>query len=172
MQKPIILRQESLIIKLLSIMSQKFVKKKQTSVKSPGYGKYYAKTVYGTKHITTKQLAEFIQMQASVKKSDCIAVLDELGSALQHFIGLGEKVKIEGIGIFKCGIRNQRGGFEDPEKLTASTLTPKILFSPEYTTQKSNGVTRASFNMLEQVTFEEAKDYTAPVTTPAAGQEG
>ena len=153
-------------------MSQKFVKKKQTSVKSPGYGKYYAKTVYGTKHITTKQLAEFIQMQASVKKSDCIAVLDELGSALQHFIGLGEKVKIEGIGIFKCGIRNQRGGFEDPEKLTASTLTPKILFSPEYTTQKSNGVTRASFNMLEQVTFEEAKDYTAPVTTPAAGQEG
>ena len=163
MQKPIILRQETLIIKLLSIMSQKFVKKKQTSVKSPGYGKYYAKTVYGTKHITTKQLAEFIQMQASVKKSDCIAVLDELGSALQHFIGLGEKVKIEGIGIFKCGIRNQRGGFEDPEKLTASTLTPKILFSPEYTTQKSNGVTRASFNMLEQVTFEEAKDYTAPV---------
>ena len=152
-------------------MSQKFIKKKVTSPKSLGYGKYYAKAVYGTKHITTKQLAEFIQMQASVKKSDCIAVLDELRGALQHFIGLGEKVKIEGIGIFKCGIRNQRGGFEDPEKLTASTLSPRILFSPEYTTTKSNGVTRSAFNMLEQVSFEEAKDYEAPKAA-AAEQQG
>ena len=45
----------------------------------------------------------------------------------------------------------------------------KILFSPEYTTTKSNGVTRSVFNMLEQVSFEEAKDYEAPkaAETPA-----
>ena len=60
-------------------MSQKFIKKKQTSPKSLGYGKYYAKAVYNQKHITTRQLADFIQTQASVKRSDCIAVLDELG---------------------------------------------------------------------------------------------
>ena len=92
-------------------MSQKFIKKKQTSPKSLGYGKYYAKAVYNQKHITTRQLADFIQTQASVKRSDCIAVLDELGYALRHFIGLGEKVKIENVGIFKCGLRNKRGGF-------------------------------------------------------------
>ena len=109
-------------------MSQKFIKKKVTSPKQLGYGKYYAKAVYNKKHIGTDQLADFIQTQASVKKSDCIAVLSELGYALRHFIGLGEKVKIDGIGIFKCGITNQRGGFEDPEKLTASTLSTKILF--------------------------------------------
>ena len=86
-------------------MSQKFIKKKQTSPKSLGYGKYYAKAVYNQKHITTRQLADFIQTQASVKRSDCIAVLDELGYALRHFIGLGEKVKIENVGIFKCGLR-------------------------------------------------------------------
>ena len=55
-------------------MSQKFIKKKQTSPKSLGYGKYYAKAVYNQKHITTRQLADFIQTQASVKRSDCIAV--------------------------------------------------------------------------------------------------
>ena len=87
-------------------MSQKFIKKKVTSPKQLGYGKYYAKAVYNKKHIGTDQLADFIQTQASVKKSDCIAVLSELGYALRHFIGLGEKVKIDGIGIFKCGITN------------------------------------------------------------------
>ena len=65
-------------------MSQKFIKKKQTSPKSLGYGKYYAKAVYNQKHITTRQLADFIQTQASVKRSDCIAVLDELGYALRY----------------------------------------------------------------------------------------
>ncbi len=145
-------------------MSQKFIKKKVTSPKSLGCGQYYAHAVYNQKHVTTRQLADFIQTQASVKRSDCIAVLDELGSALRHFIAMGEKVKIENVGIFKCGIKNQRGGFSEPEKLTAATLSPRILFQPEYTTQKQNGVTRAQVAMLEDITFEEAKSYDAPKT--------
>ena len=64
-------------IKNLKSMSQKFIKKKVTSPKQLGYGKYYAKAVYNKKHIGTDQLADFIQTQASVKKSDCIAVLSE-----------------------------------------------------------------------------------------------
>ena len=146
-------------------MSQKFIKKKQTSPKSLGYGKYYAKAVYNQKHITTRQLADFIQQQASVKRSDCIAVLDELGYALRHFIGLGEKVKIDNVGIFKCGLRNQRGGFEDAKDLTANTLSPRILFQPE----TQNGVTRAAVAMLGDITFEEATDYDAPKEEKPAG---
>ena len=121
------------------------------------------------KHITTRQLADFIQTQASVKRSDCIAVLDELGFALRHFIGLGEKVKIENVGIFKCGVRNKRGGFEDAKDLTASTLSPRILFQPEYTTSTQNGVTRAAVAMLGDITFEEATDYEAPKEEKPAG---
>ncbi len=150
-------------------MSQKFIKKKQTSPKSLGYGKYYAKAVYNQKHITTRQLADFIQQQASLKRSDCIAVLDELGYALRHFIGLGEKVKIDNVGIFKCGLRNQRGGFEDAKDLTANTLSPRILFQPEYTTATQNGVTRAAVAMLGDITFEEATDYDAPKEEKPAG---
>ena len=45
-------------------MSQKFIKKKVTSPKQLGYGKYYAKAVYNKKHIGTDQLADFIQTQA------------------------------------------------------------------------------------------------------------
>ena len=104
-------------------MSQKFIKKKQTSPKSLGYGKFYAKAVYNQKHIT---------------------------------------VKIENVGIFKCGLRNKRGGFEDAKDLTASSLSPRILFQPEYTTSTQNGVTRAAVAMLGDITFEEATDYEAP----------
>ncbi len=113
-------------------MSQKFIKKKQTSPKSLGYGKYYAKAVYNQKHITTRQLADFIQQQASVKRSDCIAVLDELGYALRHFIGLGEKVKIDNVGIFKCGLRNQRGGFEDAKDLRGREGPDRINAEPSH----------------------------------------
>ena len=94
-------------------------------------------------------------------------MLDELGSALQHFLGMGEKVKIDNVGIFKCGIRNKQG-YEDHEKLTASTLSAKILFSPERTTSTQNGVTRAAVAMLGDITFEEATGYDAPkAETPA-----
>ena len=59
-------------------MSQKFIKKKQTSPKSLGYGKYYAKAVYNQKHTSTRQLADSLQTQASVKRRECIDVLDEV----------------------------------------------------------------------------------------------
>ena len=74
-------------------------------------------------------------------------------------------MKIDNVGIFKCGLRNQRGGFEDAKDLTASTLSPRILFQPEYTTSTQNGVTRAAVAMLGDISFEEATDYEAPKET-------
>ncbi|MBP3287111.1 MAG: DNA-binding protein, partial [Prevotella sp.] len=84
-------------------MSQKFIKSKNNNLRSTAYGKYFAKAVYDKGFIGTKQLAEFIQTQASVKRSDIVAVLDELGSAMKHFFELGQKVQLDGIGIFKVG---------------------------------------------------------------------
>ena len=37
-----------------------------------------------------------------------------------------------------------------------SSLSPRILFQPEYTTSTQNGVTRAAVAMLGDITFEEA----------------
>jgi len=84
-------------------MSQKFIKSKNNNMRSNAFGKFFAKAVYDKAFIGTKQLAEFIQTQASVKRSDIIAVLDELGSAMKHFFELGQKVQLDGIGIFKVG---------------------------------------------------------------------
>ena len=84
-------------------MSQKFIKMQNKNSRSNAYGKYFAKAVYDKNFIGTKALAEYIQFQASVKRSDIIAVLDELGSAMKHFFELGQKVQLDGIGIFKVG---------------------------------------------------------------------
>ena len=84
-------------------MSQKYIKTQNKNRDSAAYGKYYAMAVYDSKFITTEELASFIQTQASVKKSDIKAVLDELGEAMKHFFELGQKIKLDGIDIFKVG---------------------------------------------------------------------
>ncbi len=57
-------------------MSQKFKKIQNKNDESTAYGKWFATAVYDLHFIETEQLADFIQTQASVKKSDIKAVLD------------------------------------------------------------------------------------------------
>ena len=61
-------------------MSQKFIKSKNNNQYNSAYGKYFAEAVYDNHFIGTEELAEFIQRQASVKKSDITAVLTALGA--------------------------------------------------------------------------------------------
>ena len=77
-------------------MSQKYIKRQNKNSYNVAYGKYYATAVYDNHFIGTEELAEFIQTQASVKKSDIKAVLDELGAAMKHYFELGQKVKPDG----------------------------------------------------------------------------
>ena len=111
-------------------MSQKFIKTKNNNSKSEAYGKYYAQAVYDKNFIETDQLADYIQQQASVKRSDIKATLDELGGALKHFFELGQKVRLDGIGIFKVGFSSI--GVINADDCTAATITKRrVLFQPE-----------------------------------------
>ena len=110
-------------------MSQKFIKKLNSNPRSMAYGKYFARAIYDKTFVRTKQLADFIQTQASVKRSDVVAVLDELGAAMKHFFEMGQKVKLEGIGIFKVGFSSI--GTDKPEDLGAQNITTRrVLFAP------------------------------------------
>ena len=111
-------------------MSQKFKKLKNTNDESTAYGKWFATAVYDQRFIETEQLADFIQKQASVKKSDIKAVLDELGDAMKHYFELGQKVKLTGIGIFKVGFSSIGCAVKDD--CGAQTITTRrVLFQPE-----------------------------------------
>ena len=148
-------------------MSQKFRKIQNSNDESTAYGKWFATAVYDQRFITTEQLAEFIQTQATVKKSDIKAVLDELGGAMKHFFELGQKVKLDGIGIFKVGFSSI--GVTEKEDCGAQTITTRrVLFQPESKrvvvgqTVNKQGKIRQKFviakTLVKDVLFEETFD--------------
>lgn len=159
-------------------MSQKFIKSKNKNSFSAAYGKYFATAVYDNHFIGTEELSEFIQRQASVKKSDIKAVLQELGEAFKHFFELGQKIKLDGIGIFKVGFSSI--GVNKLEDCGAQTITTRrVLFQPETTRvvvgqQKMNdGSVKQKYvnaiTMLKDVVFEETHDNAMNVESDNTG---
>ena len=147
-------------------MSQKFKKLQNQNDDSTAYGKWFATAVYDQHFIETEQLADFIQTQASVKKSDIKAVLDELGSAMKHFFELGQKVRLDGIGIFKVGFSSI--GVNKKEDCGAQNITTRrVLFQPESQRvivgqEKKDGKVKQKFvivkTLVKDVIFEETYD--------------
>ena len=165
-------------------MSQKFIKSQNKNSHSKAYGKYYAKAVYDNHFIGTEELSDYIQNQASVKKSDIKAVLQELGEAFKHFFEMGQKIKLDGIGIFKVGFSSI--GVAKIEDCGAQTITTRrVLFQPETSRvivgQKKllNGSVKQKYvnaiGMLKDVAFEETHENAMVETTspqPSPSGEG
>ena len=148
-------------------MSQKFIKSQNKNSSSQAFGKYFATAVYDNHFIGTEELADFIQRQASVKKSDIKAVLQELGEAFKHFFELGQKIKLDGIGIFKVGFSSI--GVTKLDDCSAQTITTRrVLFQPETTRvvvgqqKMEDGSVKQKYvnaiTMLKDVVFEETHD--------------
>ena len=160
-------------------MSQKFIKTQNKNQYNPkSYGKYYATAVYDNHFIGTEELADFIQRQASVKKSDIKAVLQELGEAMKHFFELGQKIKLDGIGIMKVGFSSI--GVAKKEDCTASTIsTRRVLFQPETVRvvvgqeKKTDGSIKLKYvnaiTLLKDVVFEETHDNSMNVEPEESG---
>ena len=159
-------------------MSQKFIKSQNKNSSSLAFGKYFAQAVYDNHFVGTEELAEFIQRQASVKKSDIKAVLQELGEALKHFFEMGQKIKLNGIGIFKVGFSSI--GVTKLEDCGAQTITTRrILFQPETSRvvvgqeKKPDGSVKQKYvntiSLLKDVTFEETHDNAMNTETESSG---
>ena len=163
-------------------MSQKFKKIQNKNDESTAYGKWFATAVYDQHFIETEELANFIQTQASVKKSDIKAVLDELGSAMKHFFELGQKVKLDGIGIFKVGFSSIGATIKD-DCGAQNITTRRVLFQPEtervvvgQTVNKKGQVKQkyvVTKTLVKDVIFEETYDTALqPEAEPGNGGEG
>ena len=133
---------------------------------SAAFGKYFATAVYDNKFVETDDLATFIQQQATVKKSDIGAVLDELGEAMKHYFELGQKVRIKGLGIFKVGFSSI--GVTKAEDVSSATITDRrVLFQPETERvivgqEKKDGKVKQKYivakHLIKDVVFEETHD--------------
>ena len=163
-------------------MSQKYKKLQNKNDESTAYGKWYATAVYDQHFIETEQLAEFIQTQASVKKSDIKAVLDELGGALKHFFELGQKIRLDGIGIFRVGFSSVGAATKD--ECGAQTISKRrVIFIPESSrvvvgqTVNKKGKIIPKFvvvkTLIKDVVFEETYDTSLnPESEPGSGSGG
>ena len=86
---------------------------------------------------------------------------------MKHFFEMGQKIKLEGIGILKVGFSSI--GVEKAEDCGASTITTRrVLFQPETErvvvgqTKKSDGTVKQKYvttiSLLKDVIFEETHD--------------
>ena len=95
-------------------------------------GKWYARAV-PTAVISTRQLAEIIQRNCTVKKSDVMAVLEELVEVMKDQMQDSKRVKLDGFGSFKIGIESK--GAATAAKFTVAEHIKglHVVFMPERT---------------------------------------
>ena len=120
------------------------------------FGKYYMRAVI-TNTVDTDTVATRIQQNASVKKSDVLAVLAELSEVIHEYLIDGKAVKLDGIGTFKVAISSE-GSVSASEATSAKIKNERVNFMPETKVQGGHR-TKA---MIADITWKEQGDYTRP----------
>ena len=96
-------------------------------------GKWYARAV-PTAVIGTRQLAEIIQRNCTVKKSDVMAVLEELVEVMKDQMQDSKRVKLDGFGSFKIGIESKGAQTAGKYSVSEHVKGLHVVFMPERTT--------------------------------------
>ena len=96
-------------------------------------GKWYARAV-PTDVINTRQLAEIIQRNCTVKKSDVMAVLEELVEVMKDQMQDSKRVKLDGFGSFKIGIESKGAQTAGKYSVSEHVKGLHVVFMPERTT--------------------------------------
>ncbi len=111
-------------------MSLKFNVKKFVHANTPQDGKYYARATM-TDEMDLFAVAEEIQRNCSLKKSDVVAVLTELVDVLTESLQDSKKVRLNGLGTFKMALSSRL--VDSVDEVSANNIKGyRILFTPEY----------------------------------------
>ena len=99
-------------------------------------GKWYARAV-PMAVINTRQLAEIIQRNCTVKRSDVVAVIEEMVEVMKDQMQDSKRVKLEGFGSFKIGIQSK--GAQTAAKFSVAEHVKglRVVFMPERTKDSS-----------------------------------
>ena len=114
-----------------------------TSPKQKGYGKWYPRAVMTTT-VDTNELANIMQRNCTVKKSDIVAVITELIETMQDQLQDSKRVKLNGFGTFKIGLSGE--GVDSASDFSSSKHIKglHVLFQPEVKND-SNGQRQKTF---------------------------
>lgn len=140
----------------------------QSNRKGGTNGKFYARAAH-RETINTKDLAEVMQNNSTVKRSDIVAVLTELSEVLRQELQRSNKVHIDGIGTFKVGIHSKGAKTAKEFNATDNIVGSRILFMPE-TTIDANGnrvkALLAGLKVKEAASYESLKSKKPETQTP------
>ena len=103
------------------------------SVGTKRSGKWYARMV-PIGMIDTRGLAEIIQRNCTVKRSDVMAVLDELVETMRDQMQDSKRVKLDGFGSFKIGITSKGARSAKAFTVADNIKGMHIVFTPERST--------------------------------------
>lgn len=141
-------------------------------------GKWYAKAVHQN-IVGLDAVADRIQRNCSMKKSDVLAVLTELVEVMKDELQRSNIVKLEGFGQFKVGIRTKPASSAADFSPTKHVSGYRINFLPA-SHSMPNGVNAKGHvkrivvrELLDGINCKEVKknkvDTSKPVTPPAGG---
>lgn len=119
-------------------------------------GMWYARAVH-TGVVDTDKLAELMQDNCTVKRSDILAVLSELVDVMTAQLQESKVVKLDRLGSFKVGLSSS--GVEQPSdwKASSNLVGLHVLFTPERKLDTASGTYRRTF--LNGVTLKEQNYY-------------
>ena len=122
-----------------------------TNEKSSAHNKWYARSVM-TSVVDTEKLAEIMQRNCTVKRSDIKTVIEELIETMRDQLQDSKRVKLDGLGSFKLGLSSK--GAEKASDFDARhhIRGVHVVFTPETTTDSTG---RRSKTFLEGVTVAE-----------------
>ena len=102
------------------------------SVGTKRSGKWYARMV-PTAVVDTRKLAEIIQRNCTVKKADVLAVIDELVETMRDQMQDSKRVKLDGFGSFKIGIKSKGAATAKAFTVQENIEDLHVVFTPERT---------------------------------------
>jgi len=94
------------------------------------YGMFYARAVI-EETIGIDEIAQKIEANVSVKRSDVLAVLSELGVVITDLLANSKRVKLPYLGAFKLGISSAAAADKESFNVREHIKGIHVIFQPE-----------------------------------------
>ena len=146
-------------------MSLKYKLIKQTNSESKYYNQVYARAVH-QETIDLEKVAELVQRNCSMKKSDCYAVMKEFVEVLTDQLQAGAIVNVNGLGRFSMGIKSSYAKTVDEFSASTNISGYRVNFLPEYTVEKTG-----TYYDEETGTYKIRRVHNSPLTNGVTVEE-
>lgn len=112
---------------------------------SKNKGKWYARAV-STETVDINALANIMQQNCTVKKSDILAVLAELVEVMQQQLQSSKRVKLDGLGAFRIGLKTTPAESAKEFNAAKNVVGTRVLFQPYTRINKDRTRVKALLN--------------------------